>query len=205
MSKLIYILDPGHGGVNPKTGEYVTPGKRSPVWEDGAIYYEGVGNRAIVRIVAKKLKELGIKYAFTVTPDDWRDISLTDRIKAANAAHKKSPCVLISVHSNGASSAQAHGYEVYTSPGQTTSDKYATIFYNEFAKIFPELKGRPGLGDGDPDKEELFAVLKVNCPAFLIESMFHTNPEECKILMTYEGQEKVAQAVVNTILQIEKS
>ena len=34
-SKYVWLLDAGHGGINPDTGEYVTPGKRSPVWQKG--------------------------------------------------------------------------------------------------------------------------------------------------------------------------
>ena len=33
------ILDAGHGGMI--NGKYQTKGKRSPVWEDGSVLYEG--------------------------------------------------------------------------------------------------------------------------------------------------------------------
>lgn len=203
--KKTYILDPGHGGIDPKTGQYVTAGKRSPKWADGSIYYEGVGNREIVKIVASKLKALGIKYAFTVTPDNWKDVSLGDRIHATNLASAKTPCILISVHSNGFKDGSANGYEIFTAPGQNVSDKFATMCFSEFKTEFPSLKGRVNLADGDPDKEELFAVLKVKCPSFLVESMFHTNEKECRILMSAEGKEKVANAIVRTIQKIEMS
>jgi N-acetylmuramoyl-L-alanine amidase len=41
------ILDAGHGGIID--GVYQTHGKRSPIWEDGSQYFEGVGNRQIDR------------------------------------------------------------------------------------------------------------------------------------------------------------
>lgn len=202
--KNTYILDPGHGGINPQTGQYVTAGKRSPKWADGSIYYEGVGNREIVKIIAEKLKALGISYAFTVAPDNYKDVGLGIRVQASNLAHAKKPCVLISIHSNAASVEQANGYEVFTAPGQNTSDTYATICFKELAKEFPTLKGRSNLQDGDTDKEELFAVLKAKCPSFLVETMFHSNEKECRILMSKEGKEKIANAIVRTIQQIEK-
>ena len=43
---MIVILDAGHGGMID--GEYQTAGKRSPIWDDGSQYFEGVGNREIV-------------------------------------------------------------------------------------------------------------------------------------------------------------
>lgn len=201
--KKTYILDPGHGGLDPQTGQYVTSGKRSPIWADGSVYYEGVGNREIVKIVADKLDKLGIKYAFTVSPNNAKDVSLGIRTASVKLAQAKFPCVLISVHSNASNEQKANGYEVFTAPGQNTSDKYASIWFDEMKKEFPELKGRANFGDGDADKEELFAMLKVNCPSFLIESMFHTNPTECKILMSAEGKEKIAKSIVRTIQKIE--
>ena len=63
---MIWLLDAGHGGINPSTGEYVTPGKRSPVWQKGLLnmsqYYEGVGNRQIVDKIAAALDILKIPY-----------------------------------------------------------------------------------------------------------------------------------------------
>ena len=52
MSKYIWLLDPGHGGLID--GVYQTRGKRSPPFADGSILYEGVFNRDVVsRILAK--------------------------------------------------------------------------------------------------------------------------------------------------------
>lgn len=205
MSKRVYILDPGHGGINPATGQYVTVGKRSPKWPDGSVYYEGVGNREIARLCGAKLKALGIDYVYTVTPTDWKDTSLSVRVARANAVFSTEPAVLISIHSNAAADSSAHGYEVFTSPGQTNSDKYATVLFQEFAEAFPELKGRANLQDGDPDKEELFTMIAgPKCPAMLIETMFHTNPKECKMLLDPKVQDRIAQAIVNAIIEFEK-
>lgn len=197
MSKYTYILDPGHGGVNP-SGVYVTPGKRSPQWVDGSIYYEGAGNRQIAELVAAKLSHLGIQYAFTVLPKNWMDISLSDRCRIANNIHRETPAILISIHSNAADSESANGYEVFTSPGKTKSDEYAKIWLEEMQKAFPNLNNR-GV------KEERFTVLtNSNCPAILIESMFHTNEVECRILMSDEGKCRIADVIVSTIRRIEQ-
>lgn len=204
MSKNTYILDPGHGAISPLTGQYVTPGKRSQKWGDGSVYYEGVGNREIAKIVAEKLKALGIKYAFTVTPSEWEDVALSTRVSRANALISKTPCVLISIHSNASANASANGFEVFTSPGQTLSDKYAELWFKNQSLTFTELKGRPDNSDMDKDKEERFTmIMSPKCPSFLVETMFHTNEKECKILMSPEGKERIANAIVKTIQQIE--
>ena len=201
MSKWIYILDAGHGGINPSTGSYVTPGKRSPFWTDGTIYYEGVGNRQIVALVTAKLQYLGIETAETVYPENHEDVGLSRRCQRANEFHAQSGKrgVLISVHSNAAESSSAHGFEVFTSPGQTASDGFAKIWLEEHSKAFPALRNRG-------HKEEHFTVLtKSNCPAILIETMFHTNESECRILMSEAGRCRIADAIVSAIVRIEKS
>lgn len=207
-SKFTYILDPGHGGINPATNQYVTPGKRSPKLEDGSVYFEGVGNRQIAKRVADKLRDLNIKFAFTVSPSDWQDTGLSTRVNRANSLHAATPCVLISLHSNASGNGSVfhagQGYEVFTTPGQTKSDTYANIWFEEMSKEFPTMKGRPDVKDGDHDKEERFTMLGTRCPAFLIEMAFHTNRAEVDLLRTPEGQERMANVIVRTIQRIEK-
>ena len=201
VSKYRYILDAGHGGVNPATGNYVTKGKRSPIWEDGTQYFEGVGNRDIVQRISIGLDNLGIDYGYTLEPTNWRDQGLGYRCELANKQHDVKPSILFSIHSNGASSKSAHGYEVFTSPGETASDKFATVLFEEYGKEFPTLRARK---DGDPDKEDHFYILKhTRCPAILLESMFHTNEGECKDLMNPLVRQRIADAVIKTIVRIE--
>jgi N-acetylmuramoyl-L-alanine amidase len=208
MSKFTYILDPGHGGIDPKTQRYVTAGKRSPVLPDGTTYFEGVGNRQIAKLVGDELKAKNIQYAYTVTPSDHTDVSLVERQRRANALHKKKPCILISIHSNasgdGRSFHAGQGFEVFTSIGQTNSDKYAEIWYEEMKLEFDELKGRSDRSDGDHDKEARLAMVQLNCPSFLIEMAFHTHKNEVMLLKSFEGQKRFAKVIVRTIERIEK-
>lgn len=197
------ILDPGHGGVDPSTGRYTTAGKRSPVWPDGSVYYEGQGNRQIALLAAQLLVAKGVRVYYTVEPNDHRDISLRERCQRVNRIHQMhSDAILISIHSNGVSIPQANGYEVYTSPGQTKSDEIASKWFKAHGAAFPGLKGRKSLIDGDVDKEARFRMLvDTTCPAILIETMFHTNYQECKILQSRDGVKKIAQAIVKTCTQ----
>lgn len=206
MSQKVVILDAGHGGVNPLTGKYVTKGKRSPIWPDGSVYYEGVGNREIVKFAAKFFKELcgqPVKVLYTVDPDNYQDVALSTRVRIANDHYRKHRnAFLVSVHSNGYKLPSAHGTEVFTSPGLTRSDAIATTWMQEIGKYFPGLRKRTDFDDGDIDKEAKFTIINdTACPAILIESMFHTNPEECKMLMNPLNQAKIARAIVRTVLK----
>ena len=206
MSEFLHILDPGHGGLD-SNGEYVTSGKRSPKWEDGSQYFEGVGNREIAAMVEEELKTLGILYSFTVLPEDHEDVSLSKRVQIANGLNKdfKGKTITWSIHSNGFSKESANGYEVFTSPGQTKSDFIADILFREVAKEFTELRPRTDTSDGDMDKEAKFSMLtKTHGRAVLLESMFHTNKKECEILMSEEGKRRVANCIVRAIQRVEE-
>ncbi len=204
MNKFLWIIDPGHGGREH------TEGKRSPKWEDGSQYFEGEGNREIARLVAEKLIRAGIRHHFTVMPEDMTDIPLPERTAAINKI--QGPKIVVSIHSDGFDKAEAHGHTVYTSVGETDSDKVATVFNRNAEKMFPGEKFRKDTVDGDPDKESQFWILRKTdyngnqCSAVLLENFFHTNPRECKtILMTPEGKQKIAQYIVDSIVEIENT
>lgn len=204
MEQKTVILDAGHGGIDPISKEYVTKGKRSPEWEDGTQYLEGVGNRDIVKRAAKLLNKKGVKVCYTVIPEDHTDLGLLKRVKIADKHYIDSNRTTfgISIHSNGYSKESAKGSEVFTSPGETKSDKIATIWMEEFGKQFPDIKKRTDFEDGDIDKEAKFTIIhETKAPFILIEPMFHTNRKECEILMSCVGRQKIAQAICNTVLR----
>lgn len=203
--ELLVILDNGHGGL--VNGVYVTPGKRSPVWADGTQLFEGVYNRLVVDRIAAGLETLGIDYSILVKEN--ADISLIERVKRANEiykANKDKKVILCSVHGNAAVSPEAKGFEVFTTKGETQSDKIANIFMQNCILYFgKETKMRTDNKDGDLDKEENFYIIhKTLCPAFLSENGFFTNYEECKKMMTPEWQQTVADVHIRTFEEYAK-
>jgi len=192
--KKVWLLDPGHGGLD-ENGKYVTSGKRSPVWPDGSQYFEGVGTRDIVRRIAEGAVKRGITTKYIVEPDNQKDVSLTARVDLANRLYKTHKNALyLSIHSNGHSTAAAHGWEVWTSMGETLSDVYAGHLFSFAQAKWPKRAMRKDMRDGNPDKDANFYVVKyTNMPAVLSENFFHTNEDECKnILMTAEGRQSIA-------------
>lgn len=208
MSKFVWLLDPGHGGIDPKTKEYVTPGKRSPKFKDGSVLYEGVIMRNIVKYIGEMLTMLKIDFHYVVNPTNFKDVDLNQRVKFCNSMGRTTSCVVISVHSNahgdGSKFTDANGFEVFTSEGDTKSDKLAEVFINEYKKQLPNIKLRSDLTDKDLDKEANFAMVsKTISPAILIETAFHTNEKEALFLKSAEGQKKIASAIVEGIKKIE--
>ena len=203
MSNYIWLLDSGHGGLDPETGIYVTPGKRSPKWEDGTQYFEGVGNRDIVKRILNRCLDAGIIAVDIV--NNWEDVSLATRVNRANAVHQYfKNSIYVSVHSNGFNKESAHGYSVYTSPGKTRSDKYAEILLEKMKIKFPDHKLRKDTSDGDMDKEAAFYVLrKTKMPAILSENFFMTNKKECDLLLTEKFRQKIADCHFEMMKQVE--
>ena len=80
------LLDAGHGGMI--NGLYQTSGKRSPVWEDGSVLYEGEFNRAIKSRLMEMLQMDGINYV-DINPQQV-DLSLEDRVDYANVYRENS-------------------------------------------------------------------------------------------------------------------
>ena len=203
----VWILDNGHGGIID--GIYQTAGKRSPKWEDGTQLFEGEFNRAVVKRIIELCKVEGIECINLV--DTEKDLSLRWRTDEANDIYRKrqqldgKKCIYVSVHANGFNKESAHGWSVYTTVGETVSDKIAQILYVKARVEFPDHKMRRDTRDGDADKEANFWVLrKVVMPSILSENFFMTNREESKLQLSEEGRDRIAKIHFEMIKEVEQ-
>ena len=194
------ILDAGHGGISPFNNEYVTAGKRSPKFEDGTQFYEGVNNRILVDLIYDALKYNGFDVVKLV--DTWKDVPLSERVRKANELHKEKKSFLISIHSdafgNGQEWTSPRGITVFTSKGETKSDFLAKWFHQELKCNFDGLTPDRGVKEAD-----FYILRKTNCPALLLELGFHTNKEEVLLMQTDEWRSKVVKSIVDACSIIE--
>ncbi|MCB0628978.1 MAG: N-acetylmuramoyl-L-alanine amidase [Saprospiraceae bacterium] len=205
------FLDAGHGSIDPKTGKYVTaPSKQyehsKGTFHDGRWFFEGVWNRVLTDRVAKKLDTLQINYIKVY--HEYLDMSLSYRVDTANWYNKYyKKTLFISNHSNASGSGAARGFEVYTSPGTTRSDKVATAYFNNVKEIFgSKISYRQDATDGDPDREAKFYVLRNTAmSAILGEHLFFDNFEDASLLMLDETVERFAEAQLRTIVEFWQS
>lgn len=189
MKKFI-IIDAGHGNNSP--------GKRSPIWKDGKQLFEWEFNRDVAERIAHKLGAMYVPNRLLVTEKE--DIQLSERCRRVNnicRIHGKDNCILISIHANAGGGT---GFEVFTSPGNTKADEYATIMLDTLKFSFPKEKIRTDYSDGDADKEARFYMLqKSQCPAILTENLFMDNETDCRKLMDDDFREQIAEAHVRAI------
>ncbi len=188
------LVDAGHGGIHQ--GKYMTDPKWGKFYKhsEDFIAYEGVTNRAIAKLLMEKLKAAGIPYV--QIHHDYLDTPLSGLVVNANAV--KGDTIYLSIHSNAG---KGKGFEVFTSKGETKSDRYAEILCQVLKKDFPEYPFRQDTRDGDSDKEEDFYVLKhTNCPAVLVELLFFDELEQAKFLNSPQGQERLANALFKAVM-----
>ncbi len=199
-------LDAGHGGLDP-SGKYVTaPSKMHEhshgKFHDGRFFYEGVWNRTLTNRVAQKLDELKINYMFL--SHEYLDLSLQYRVDRANWYHRNyKEGILISNHANASASHRARGFEVFTTPGVTNSDKLAEYLWEHVTELLGDrIRMRSDKSDGDHDKEARFYIIaRTVMPAILVEHLFFDSFPDAELLMDDEVVDRFADAQVRSIIQ----
>ncbi len=200
------FLDAGHGSLDAR-GNYVTaPSKQfrhdRGVFHGDGWFYEGVWNRVLTQRVARKLSALSIPYI--VVSHEYLDTELAYRVDMANWYHRNfKRGLFISNHANASGSGRARGYEIYTSPGVTQSDRIADLHWDNVKSLLGDrIDYRHDRSDRDHDKEARFYVLtRTVMPAILVEHLFFDNYEDATLLMDDDIIERFAEAEVRTVLQ----
>lgn len=195
----LWLLDPGHGGIDAN-GKYTTGLKKMFDHGDYKIY-EGNINRVITKILVKMLTQAKIRHV--VIPDWVKDTPLKKRVDIADEYYRlNKEAIFLSIHSNAGG---GHGNEIYTSPGQTKSDKVAQIFCEMYQKMLPDMRFRKDTSDHDDDKEAPFYVLrKTDCPAVLVENGFFDNRKDADFLRSTKGQIAYADTLFESIKLVEQ-
>lgn len=197
MRNLVIILDPAHGSD--------VPGKSSP---DGK-HKEYIWSRMICNKLKTQLSSLDFRVEITNKTD--KEIGLSNRKNFASNLKLDNPHqvkFLVSLHNNGAGDgtkwANARGFEIYTTPGQTRSDLFADIIFNNLKKDFPTYKARVDLSDGDSDKESKFTVLMGSgYSAVLLEWLFQDNREDVALLTSNMVNDNLVNSLVGSFMYID--
>lgn len=181
VSKMRVLVDPGHGGRDS-----------GAVSADGALAEKDVV-LAIGRRVAQLLTPHGV---VELSRETDYFLKLRERASKANFISAD----LLSIHANAGG---GRGFEVFTSPGQTTSDRWASAVLNALHCEFPDRPVRSDFSDGDPDKEARFTVLTATKrPAILVEVGFIDTEEGAAFLADAANHERLAKAIAAGTLRV---
>ena len=202
--RYLWCLDNGHGKEQA--------GKRSPIWEeaDGGKmqFFEYEFNRDVVERIIKQLKKNGVAY-YDVVPDYLKVGSfLKERVARANKEKSDLPKLFVSVHANAGPAATGkwvsssiRGVETWFAHNSRKGKKMAAIFQKHLLK-------KTGFKDRKLKStkiKNLFVLVKTVMPAVLTENGFYNNKAEVKELMKDSVRQKVADAHVAAIMEIEKN
>lgn len=199
--RLLPIIDFAHGSD--------VAGKQSP---DGR-HKEYLWSRKVGKALAERLEQEGFEVAFTNTGDT--EIGLSRRKEIANKLDipRGGAKFLISLHNNAAGMGSewytARGFEIYTAKGQTRSDLFATVIFEQLQEDFPTTDGykhRTDPSDGDPDKEANFTVLMGNNYwGVLLEWLFQDNPYDVALLEDENVNRKLVESLTKAIIFIDEN
>lgn len=202
--RYLWCLDNGHGKKQA--------GKRSPVWledEKEKQFFEYEFNRDVVERIMKALDEKGVKY-YDIVPD-FNEVGsfLKERVARANKKQSSLPKIFVSVHANAGPAPTASdwtndsvkGVETWFAHNSRKGKKIAAVFHKHLLNRtnFKDRKLR------STKQRALYVLIKTIMPAILTENGFFNNEEEVKELMKSSVRQKVADAHVDAIMEIEKN
>lgn len=176
------VIDAGHGGSDPGAVGYNSVGK--------AVAYESHINLAVALLVGEKLEKNGIEVIYTRDTDDY--ISLTERSEKAN----ESECDLfVSIHCNSIENGAINGTQVYYHPASEVGTVLAENIYKKMVDLTPLAPKETQNGS------HLYVIRTTVSPAVLVETAFISNESDRKYLLSTSGQETMAEAITQGILE----
>ncbi len=184
---IVIALDAGHG--------YNTAGKRCMKKLDPDQTREWYLNDRIMDWVEVMLRDYDCKVLRVGDTTGRKDISLSARVKAANAAKCD---MYISMHHNAGLSGRKGGGTVIFHYSNNAVRSAQT------KRLYDQIVTRTGLVGNRAEKiiKKGFYVLKhTTMPAFLVENGFMDSPEDVPIILSQEHAEKTAQGVVAFIVE----
>jgi N-acetylmuramoyl-L-alanine amidase len=178
------IIDAGHGDSDP-----------------GIIANDGTRECDLTLQLAQKIKLLNKndRIHIVLTRNNKETVDLKTRTAMANAQH---PDLFISLHVSANDvnqSADASGFEVYISKKNTS---YAAgnkilggILLNSFSNLY---KTTDKIQQRDMG---IWVLDNSNCPSVLVECGYMTNKEDLAFVKNSSNQNKIAEAILNSIEQ----
>ena len=195
-TKRSIFLDPGHGGSDPGA---ISGGVRE---KDLTL--------SVYNKVSSKLASLG--YTVLTSRNVDKDVDLVERAEQANKANAD---MLLSIHFNAGGRGIARGIETYYY--QSQADRVPKINKENHNnaerlersrklanKVQQNLLYQTGANDRGVKRASFTVLRETSIPSILVELGFIDNPEERNKIKTNEYQERLANGIVDGIVEYYK-
>lgn len=180
------VIDAGHGGI-----------------DGGSIGYSGTKESDLNLVYSKKLENYLNKAGFNVVqtrttkdglyPTGTKNYKKDDMKKRKETIEKSNADLVISIHMNSFPTASSKGAQVFFCKGNTGGQKLANSIQRQFISTIKNARKNASTGD-------YYMVTCTDLPAVIVECGFLSNPEEEKLLLDNEYQNKLCYAILCGVL-----
>ncbi|TCP54223.1 N-acetylmuramoyl-L-alanine amidase [Tamaricihabitans halophyticus] len=206
------VLDPGHNGGNAAAPEQINqqvPAGRGASkacnttgTETDAGYPEHAFNWDVTNRIAQVLAERGVRAQLTRGSDEGVGPCVDRRAAIGNQSEV---AAVVSVHADGSTSPQAHGFHIaYSDPPLNAAQRGPARELAEAMRDGMRDSGLPisdYLGtDGLAPRDDLAGLNLAERPAVLVECGNMRNPQEAAAFSSEQGRQRYAEAIANGIL-----
>lgn len=188
QSKGKVVLDPGHGGYDEGSSS-----------KDGAKEKDITLNMTLM--TGEYLKQEGYEVVYTRTSDTilWKENNIEDLKARSDIANKASADVFVSIHTNYSDVDQTNvvGNEVWIRNSNKKNIELADAVHDKLVS----LNYTQDRGIKDDEESPLYILYYNKLPSILIETGFLSNKSDASVLVSKEGQENIAKAIAQGIME----
>ena len=190
-SSITVVIYPGHGGYDP-----------------GKVGINGELEKEINLKIALKVKELLTKQGINVVMTRESDMSMDngdENVKSKKASdmarrlkiiEEANPDIMVSIHQNSYSSEKVKGAQVFYYAGSDEGKKLAEKLQDVIKRDVDADNTRKA-----KDNTSYYMLLRIQCPAVIVECGFLSNWEEATALCDEIYQNKMATAICDGIVE----
>ncbi len=186
-AKFTVVIDAGHGGID---GGSV--GKSL-----GAI--ESELNLAYAKNLAKQLNSMGINTILTRSNEEGlydinaKSLKKSDMKKRKEIIENANPTLVVSIHMNSFSSPRARGAQTFYKKGNEQGQQLAQSIQNQLKTNIEYGKSSSKIGD-------YYILNCTNIPSVLVECGFLSNPDDEKLIVSNDYQNKICYSILSGII-----
>ncbi len=191
VSNKVVVLDAGHGGED--AGAQSSNGTT-----------ESNTNLNIVLKVQSLLEQSGCTVILTRSDENaiydldsktLREKKVSDIKNRVKIGNSSSADIFVSIHLNKIPESQYYGWQTFYKDGNEQSKKLATCLQNSLNEAIERENKRVPL-----KLDNVFIIKNVEIPTSIVECGFLSNPEEEKLLLQDEYQNKLAWGIYTGII-----